>query len=94
MDCEGRRSLTKKDYNTYLGRFRAALHQCCGFSKAVCREFGLHSLRSGGDTHLYNIGLPASVRMEIGQWATPTVERGYLRTRIENTLQLIRAAGL
>ena len=52
------------------------------------------SLRSGGDTFLHAQGLTAEERRDVGQWATPLVERGYLRRTLREKLTFMRAAGL
>jgi hypothetical protein len=90
----GRRSMTKHAYSHYLSRFRAALVECCGFAKGTARDFGTHSVRSGGDTHLFNCGYGPEQRREVGDWATALVERDYLRLRCEQMFAMVRAAGL
>ena len=57
-------------------------------------EFGTQSLRAGGDTHLFNMGVPASVRMDLGQWKTPSVERGYLRIKVKERVTFMQSVGL
>jgi hypothetical protein len=90
----GGRSLTKLAYDHYKSRFRAALEQCCGMTKTAARLFGMHSMRSGGDTHLFNMGFSSQARRDIGGWATDLVERGYLRMRCKQMFDLARQAGL
>ena len=62
-----------RGYGAYLSAFRRAARECCGFSKAACKELGTQSLRSGGDTFLHAQGLTAEERRDVGQWATPFV---------------------
>ena len=83
-----------RGYGAYLSAFRRAARECCGFSKAACKELGTQSLRSGGDTFLHAQGLTAEERRDVGQWATPLVERGYLRRTLREKLAFMRAAGL
>jgi hypothetical protein len=90
----GVRSLSKNAYNHYLSRFRSAMRACCGLTKAEANMFGLHSMRSGGDTHLFNKGFSKQSRMAVGGWATELVEQGYLRLRSKELFDLTREAGL
>jgi hypothetical protein len=90
----GKRPMVREAYGGYLSRYRNALRMCCRMSKEAAATFGTQSARSGGDTWLFNNGVPADLRMEIGEWATPTVERGYLRIRIQQKLELVSAVGL
>jgi hypothetical protein len=90
----GARSLNKLAYSHYLSRFQEALHDCCGMQKTTTRYFGTHSFRSGGDTHLFNMGMTMAQRMDIGRWATALVERGYLRLRCKQMFAMVRQAGL
>jgi hypothetical protein len=86
--------MTKTAYNHYLSRFRAALQDCCSMNKKEADMFGMHSMRSGGDTHLFNQGFSQEARMAVGGWATALVERGYLRLRTSEMYDLTREAGL
>jgi hypothetical protein len=70
------------------------LKQCCGIDGSNTREFGMHSLRSGGDTHLFKQGFSQEMRMDIGVWATNLVERGYLRQKIAEKLDMCKACGM
>jgi hypothetical protein len=44
-------------------------------SRRAAYMYGTQSARSGGDAHLFDNGVEAEQRMEIGSWATPIVER-------------------
>jgi hypothetical protein len=79
------------DYNAFLGALRHALESCCGMSKQQAKAYGTQSLRSGGDTHLWRCGIPAEIRRELGRWATPSVEYGYLRLGVSERLALVQA---
>ena len=92
---DGVRSLTVKGYRHYLSRFRLALQECCNIPKAMAnRDFGFHSMRSGGNTHLFKLGVTKQMRKDIGQWATDIVETGYLRIMVQDKLDTIRLAGM
>ena len=64
VDMEGRRPMASggKAYSHYKTRMRQAMTECCAYSKTQAKEFGTQGLRAGGDTHLFNMGVPASVR--------------------------------
>ena len=92
---DGVHSLTRKGYRHYLSRFRLALEECCNIPKEMAnRDFGFHSMRSGGNTHLFNLGVSKQMRKDIGQWATDIVENGYLRIMMQDKLDTVRLAGL
>jgi hypothetical protein len=57
-------------------------------------EFGTQSLRSGGDAHLFNNNIPQDIRMVIGQWRTPSVEEGYVRSMMSSRFEMMAAIGL
>ena len=78
----------------YLRGFRAAVRICCGFGPKAVMEIGTQSLRSGGDTWLHAQGMTAEERRDVGQWATPLVERGYLRRTLTERLAFMRPTGL
>lgn len=90
----GERPMGRESYSALLARYREAMHRCCRMSKRAARTFGTQSARSGGDTWLFDNNLPADIRMEIGEWATPSVERGYLRVKIAQQLEMVKAVGL
>ena len=96
VDMVGRRPMASggSAYHHYLARIRQALGECCGYSKIQVKEFGTQSMRSGGDTHLFNMGVPASVRMDLGHWKTPSVERGYLRIQVQQRVKFMESVGL
>ena len=96
VDMEGRRPMASggKAYGHYKTRMRQAMRECCGYSRTQSMEFGTQSLRAGGDTHLFNMGVPASVRMDLGQWKTPSVERGYLRIKVKERVTFMQSVGL
>ena len=91
LEMDSDRPITKSDYGKYLTRFRAALKQCCGLSKKAQKEFGIHSMRVGGDTWLFENGVPEEVRMRMGGWATAFSERTYIRTLVEERLRTCKA---
>ena len=81
----GRVMLDDSGYSAYLHGFRRAARCCCGFGAEAARELGTQSLRSGGDTYLHAMGVSAEERRDVGQWATPLVERGYLRRTLKDS---------
>ena len=72
---------------------RTAAREVCDFSPEAAEELGTQSLRAGGDTFLHACGLTAEQRRDVGQWATPLVERGYLRRTLREKLVFMRASG-
>ena len=92
MGGHGRRAMGRKHYSSYLKMFRAALCACCKMSPCDAALFGTHSVRSGGDTHLFNMGFNGPQRRDIGVWASELVERGYLRLHCRQMFAMIRAA--
>jgi len=91
LEMDSERPITRSDYGKYLVRFRAALKQCCGLTKEAQKQFGLHSMRVGGDTWLFDNGVPEEVRMRMGGWATAFSERTYIRTLVDERLRTCRA---
>ena len=91
---DGRHPIARRAYGHYLTRFREALRVCCGYSRTEAMEFGTQSLRSGGDTHLFNNNIPQDIRMVIGQWRTPSVEEGYVRSMMSSRFEMMAAIGL
>ena len=83
-----------KDYAQFLRFFRFGLSSCCGVPKDQLKLYGTQSMRSGGNTLLWRKGIPAEIRREIGRWATPSVERGYLRIDIRERLNLVKELGV
>ena len=90
----GRVMLDDSGYSAYLHGFRRAARCCCGFGAEAAKELGTQSLRSGGDTYLHAMGVSAEERRDVGQWATPLVERGYLRRTLKEKLSFMRETGL
>lgn len=66
-------------YFQFLTQFKNALREVLGFDKATVRQYGLSSLRSGGDTWLEALGVSKESRMLVGHWATGAVEARYVR---------------
>ena len=91
---EGRFPLGRKAYGHYLTRFREAIRCCCGYTRTQAMEFGTQSLRSGGNTHLFNNKVPQDIRMVLGQWRTPSVEEGYVRSMLSSRFEMMAAIGL
>jgi hypothetical protein len=91
---DGFTMLGRKGYKKWLNTMRYAMRDCCGMSKEDSLLYGTQSMRSGGDTHLFNLGFGSEFRCDIGSWATPNVERGYLRLLCAQRLDLVLAVGL
>ena len=89
----GAHPMDPADYDNYLSAWRQAL-TAIGMPKEAVACFGTQSARAGGDTALHGAGASAELRRDIGQWATPLVERGYLRLRIRARLQFMQTFGL
>ena len=81
-------------YDHYLNRFRQAIEECCDYTRAQALKFGTQSLRSGGCIHLFNMGVSALLRMDLGNWMTPSVEHGYLRVSCAKQVTFMRGVGL
>lgn len=88
----GAKGLGLNGYDAYLDGFRRATRVVCGWSAKAVKELGTQSLRAGGDTWLHAQGMTAEQRRDIGQWATPLVERGYLRRTLKDKLAFMRGA--
>ena len=76
--CDGARELDDTSYGYILKRSRLALAACCGYDEETSKSFGTHSWRRGGDSALFNAGVPQERRQLLGMWKTPTVELGYV----------------
>ena len=69
----------RADADAYRGQLRWMLRECLQFTEATAARYGLGSMRCGGDTYLVRHGVVQAERMEIGHWATGSVEVGYHR---------------
>ena len=65
-------------YRHHLDMMRRALRECCGYTADVTKEFGLQSLRRGGDTALFESGATQEQRQLLGMWRTADVELSYI----------------
>ena len=80
--CSDRRT----GYTPVLRELRHALRACCGYSEAQACGFGTQSMRRGGDTALFESGMPQERRQLLGMWRTPTVELSYIGFTIKQSL--------
>lgn len=64
-------------YRTFLDLFRDGMKRTHGYHPRVLHCFATHSMRRGGDLHRFMKGMPADLRMELGDWKTPAVEAAY-----------------
>jgi site-specific recombinase XerD len=55
------------------------------------QSFGLHSMRSGGATHLANKGISEELIMQHGRWKTQQAKNRYIKRDIETRLALSRS---
>ena len=94
METESVRPIGRSGYKKYLVRFREALIECCGMTRQAVTEFGIHSMRVGGDTWLFEANMPASVRMRMGGWASAFSEKTYIRTLVAERLSTCKAMGI
>ena len=58
------------------------------------KEFGMHSMRVGGDTWLFDNGMTGAVRQRMGGWASAFSERTYIRTLVAEQIETYRGMGL
>lgn len=52
------------------------------------RNYGLHSLRSGGASHLANKGVSEELLMQHGRWKTTTAKNRYVKRDLERRLDV------
>ena len=84
MDIE--RPIGRSTYAMYVVHFKYALEKVCSLSKKALKEFGMHSLRVGGDTWLFKANMPDDVRQRMGGWASAFSEQMYIRTLVDERL--------
>ena len=94
MEMESELPINRNAYKKYLVRFKRALMECCGMTKDAVREFGMHSMRVGGDTWLFKANMPEDVRMRMGGWASAFSEKTYIRTLVAERLSTCKAMGI
>ena len=71
--------VNRAKYYQFLKQFKHALREVLRFDEPTVRQYGLSSLRSGGDTWLESLGVSKESRMLVGHWATGAVESRYVR---------------
>ena len=86
--------IQRSSYKKYLHRFKWALTECCNFTAGALAEMGMHSLRVGGDTWLFENKMPAAVRQRMGGWAHAFSETTYIRTLVAERLAVCKAMGV
>lgn len=94
LELESVYPIGKKTYKKYLHRFKWALKDVCLLTPTAIKEFGMHSLRVGGDTWLFENNMPDEVRQRMGGWAHAFSEKGYIRTLIAERLTTCKAMGV
>ena len=63
-------------------------------TRTAIKEFGMHSMRVGGDTWLFENNMPAAVRQRMGGWASAFSEKTYIRTLVAERLTTCKAMGI
>ena len=94
LEMKSRRPIGRSGYKKYLVRFKQALKDCCGMTAEAVKEFGMHSMRVGGDTWLFENGMTDAVRQRMGGWASAFSEKTYIRTLVAERIDTCRAMGL
>ena len=56
-------------------------------TEAAIKEFGMYSMRVGGDTWLFQNNMPQDVRQRMGGWASAFSEKTYIRTLVAERLE-------
>ena len=94
LELKSELPIGRNTYAKYVVRFKYALKSVCGLTKQALKEFGMHSLRVGGDTWLFKANMPDDVRQRMGGWASAFSEKTYIRTLIDERLQVCKAMGI
>ena len=58
------------------------------------RQFGLHSLRSGGALAAANAGVPDRWFKHHGRWRSENAKDGYIKDKLEDRLSVSKNIGL
>ena len=58
------------------------------------KQFGLHSLRSGGASAAANAGVPVRWFKRHGRWLSENAKDGYIKDKLEDRLSVSRNLGL
>ena len=53
-------------------------------------NYGLHSMRSGGATHLANRGVPEDLIMQHGRWKTTNAKNRYVKREVTQRLNVVK----
>jgi hypothetical protein len=94
MEMEAVTPITRSTYKKYLVRFRDALVSCCGLTRQAVKEFGMHSMRVGGETWLFENGMPTELRQRMGGWAPAFTEKQYIRTLVTERIDTCKGTGV
>ena len=60
----------------------------------VSKQFGLHSLRSGGASAAVNAGVPDRMFKRHGRWRSKSAKDGYVKDSLEEHLMVSQKLGL
>lgn len=63
-------------------------------TKQAVKEFGMHSMRVGGDTWLFENNMPAAIHMRMGGWASAFSEKTYICTLVAERLVTRKGMGI
>ena len=75
-------------------RARELVLQCLEGIGLDSRNYGLHSLRSGGASAAANAGVPDRLFKRHGGWRSEAAKDGYLKESLSDLLQVSRSIGL
>ena len=79
------------NYKPFVCMFKQMVAQGLGYEQKPRGVFNTHSERKGADLHRFLQGMPKEVRMELGDWKTPSVEASYRACNYRRRMQM--AAG-
>lgn len=87
LETKSNRPIGRSAYKKYLVRFHDALEDFCGMTKTAIKEFGMHSMRVGSDTWLFQNNMSQDVRQRMGGGASAFSEKTYIRTLVAERLE-------
>jgi hypothetical protein len=94
MEMKAVTPITQSTYKKYLVRFRDTLVSCCGLTRQAVKEFGINSMWVGGDTWLFENGMPTELRQRMGGWASAFTENQYIRTLVAECIDTCKGMGV
>ena len=94
LEIKSDRPIGRSTYAKYVVHFKYALEKVCGLSELALKEFGMHSLRVGGDTWLFKANMPDDVRQRMGEWVSAFGKKIYMCALGDERLQVCKATGI